>query len=572
MLKDENPHPNKYQIIIWGGLIFFSIGLFLLKSKSFQIGADIDDSSYIILARSLLHSTSYGLINNPGTPAPGKFPFGYPFILALFSFFIPNNQDVLRIPSLLATIANISIVFWGWRWLSKKRSYWWGLAIASLLALSPITVDLSRRVMSEPVFTTFCLLTILLTEELANGNKNVWVKFALGLALFLTVFTRTVGILLFACVFAYLFIKKGIGYWKGLSPIVAVMVLLSGIVVWTTPVQWKDLLPVGYLNDSNARFMILFSGQPTPTVSADQLAGGTENGGEPTSASSYISAISSWNEKLSKIVNLLIFGFQRHLGVDIRQAVLPIGGGFREQSLANQIGIPIFPQIFGFFISFTVILGLFRLIRHEEFNLFGVFSLIYLAAIFFWYWDGTRLLYPIQPQILLGFVLGIEGLILIVIRLVNRQQLVNKLIKFTPLIMVLGICVTSISKSFLIDDSRQHVGDLQARSSWLKSNTKPQAIVMTENPQTDYLYSDRKTVPYPFTFTTAVQLNDYMIKKGVDFILVAPAQFWQLVYQPFFSQNTVHLLPLLQQLISQNRVQLIYSTEQDWIRVYKVQK
>ncbi len=572
MLKDGITYPNKLQIIIWGGLIFFSIGLFLSKYKSFQIGADIDDSSYIVLARSLLHSSTYGLINNPGTPAPGKFPFGYPLILAFFTFFSPNNQDVLRIPSLLANLANVSIVFWGWKWLSKSRSYWWGLALASLLALSPITVDLSRRVMSEPVFTTFCLLAIILTEKLANGDKNVWVNFALGLALFLTVFTRTVGILLFACVFAYLLIKRGIGYWKGLSLIVAVMVLLSGIVVWTTPVQWRDLLPVGYLNDGNARFMVLFSGQPTQTISEDNPTGGIENEAKPDSMPSPNNITLSWNEKVSKIIELLGFGFQRHLGLDIRQAVLPIGGGIREQSLTNQIGIPIFPQILGFFISFIVILGLLRLIRHKEFNLFGVFSLIYLAAIFFWYWDGTRLLYPIQPQILLGFVVGIEGLILIVTRLINRQQLVYKIIKHILLILVLGICVTSISKSFLIDDSRQHVGDLQARSSWLKSNTKPQAIVMTENPQTDYLFNGRKTVPFPFTFTTAVQLNDYMIKKGVDFILVAPAQIWQPVYQPFFSQNTVHLIPLLQQLISQNHIQLIYATDQDWIKVYKVQK
>jgi hypothetical protein len=572
MLKDENIHPNKFQIIIWGGLIFFSIGLFFLKFKSFQIGADVDDSYYIILARSLLHSSTYGLINNPGAPAPGKFPFGYPLILALFSFFSPDNQDALRIPSLLANLANISIIFWGWRWLSKGRSYWWGITIASLLALSPITVDLSRRVMSEPVFTTFCLLAIVLTEQLVNGNKNVWVKFALGSALFLTVFTRTIGFLLFVCVFGYLFIKKGIGFWKELSLIVAIMVLFSGLVVWMTPVQWKDLLPVGYLNDDNARFMVLFSGPPTPTIPADQLAGGTEDGGQPASVPSPINVTSSWNKKLSKIIDLLGFGFQRHLGVDIRQAVLPIGGGIREQSLANQIGIPIFPQILGFFISFTVILGLFRLIRHNEFNLFGIFSLIYLAAIFFWYWDGTRLLYPVQPQILLGLVIGIEGLILIVIRLIRGQRLAYKFMKYILLLLVLGICVASISKSFLIDDSRQHVGDLQARSTWLKSNTGPQAILMTENPQTDYLYSGRKTVPYPFTFTTVVQLSDYMVERGVDYILVAPAHVWQPVYQPFFSQNTVHLLPLLQQLISQNRVQLIYTTDQGWINVYKVQK
>jgi hypothetical protein len=569
MLIDETNHPNKFQIIIWGGLIFFSIGLFLLKFNSFQIGADIDDSSYIILARSLLHSAKFGLTNNPSTPEASKFPFGYPLILALFSTLSPDNQDALRIPSLLATLANISIIFWGWKWLSKRRSHWWGLAIAALISFSPIMVDLSRRVMSEPVFMTFCLLTIVLTEQLVNGNEKIWGTPALSLALFFTVFTRTIGFLLLVCVLGYLIIRKGIGVWKEITLIIALMALLSGLVVWATPVQWKDLLPVGYLNDGNARFMFLFSGQPQQTLPADQPTGEAYTGGQPVSMPSPVNA---WAEKLSKIFNLFEYGVRQHLGVDIRQAILPIGGGSREQSLANQIGVPIIPQILGFLVSFTAILGLLRSIGRNEFNLFGVFSLIYLAAIFFWNWDGTRLLYPIQPQILLGFILGIETLFLIAIRLITGQGWTYKFMTYMLLILVVGISVASITKSFLIDDSRQHIGDLQKRSNWLKSNTDVHAIVMTEDPQTDYLYSGRKTVPYPLSFTSAAQLSNYIAGKGVDYILVAPAHVWQLVYKPFFSLNTSHLLPLLQQLISQNQAQLIYTSDQGWIKVYKIQK
>jgi 4-amino-4-deoxy-L-arabinose transferase-like glycosyltransferase len=572
MQKDETAHPNKYQIIIWGGLFLFSIGIFLIKFKSFQIGADIDDSYYIVLARSLVHSSTYGLVNNPVGPTPSKFPFGFPLILASFSYFSPDNPDALRIPSFLATLVNISLVFWGWRWLTKRGSYWWGLAAASLFTLSPLTVDLSRRVMTEPVFTTFSLLTIILTEQLVNRNAKNWITIALGLALFLTVFTRTIGFLLLACVLGYLLLKKGTGIWKELSIIVAVMVLLSSLVVWFTPVQWKDLLPTRYLNDTNARFMVLFSEQPTQTFQADQPAGETTNGGQPASTPSLINIFMSWNEKLKKIVGFLRFGFQRHLGADIRQAILPIGGGLREQDFANRIGVPNLPQIFGYFISFTVILGLFRLIRQYEYSLFGIFSLIYLVAIFFWNWDGTRLLYPIQIQLLLGFLLGIQGLFLILIRLTHQRRLVYRFMNYFLLFLVFGISAASISKSFMIDGSRQHIGDLAERSSWFKTNTGPQAIIMTEDPQTDYLYSNRKTVPYPSSFTTALQLSDYMKEKGVDYILVAPAHVWQPVYKPHFSQDTVHLLPLLQQLVSQNRVELIYTTNQDWINIYQVQK
>ncbi len=209
MLRNKIPPPNKLQIFIWGAFIILIIGLFLIKFNSFQVGADVDDATYIILSRSLLHSSNYGLINNPGNPAPGKFPFGYPLILAFVSLLFPANPNSFRIPSLLATLLNVSIVFWGWGWLSKGRSYWWGLSVAALFALSPVTVDLSRRVMSEPVFTTFCLLTIVFTEKLAAGGNKAWGIFLLALVLFLTVFTRTVGFLLLIIVLAYLFWKKG---------------------------------------------------------------------------------------------------------------------------------------------------------------------------------------------------------------------------------------------------------------------------------------------------------------------------------------------------------------------------
>jgi 4-amino-4-deoxy-L-arabinose transferase-like glycosyltransferase len=569
MLNNKFSPPSRLQIFIWGALIALAIGLFLIKFSSFQIGADVDDSAYIILSRSMLHSPTYGLINTPGNPAPGKFPFVYPLILACFSLIFPANPDFLRIPSLLATLINISLVFWGWRWLSGGRSYWWGLSIAALFALSPITVDLSRRVMSEPVFTTFCLLAIILTEKLAGGGNKAWDIFLLALILFLTVFTRTVGFLLLIIVLAYFFWKKGLNFWKQALLILTTMVVLSGLVVWTTPVQWKDLLPTGYLSDNNARFLLLFSGQASPNNPTSPTSIDGEKEGPSSLTLSPVKAPRSWSEKLIRFINLLKYGVQRHLGLDIRLMVLPIGGGTREQALANQIGLPSLPQAIGYFISFLVILGLFRFILLERLNLFGIFSLLYLAAIFLWYWDGTRLLYPIQAQILLGFLLGIEGLLPLINRLIQKLRpkiSLNLILVF----VVCGICIASLSKSLLIDNSRQHIGDLAERSTWIKLNVSPQAILMTENPETDFLYSERKTVPYPRNFTTAAQLSNYLLEKGVDYILVAPAIYWQPVYKPFFSQDAAQFLSLLQLLISKGDIQLIYTSDQGWINVYSV--
>ncbi len=258
--------------------------------------------------------------------------------------------------------------------------------------------------------------------------------------------------------------------------------------------------------------MLIFSGQSSQNNPANSTSVDAVNADQSSSILPPINLTSRWNEKLIRLVDLLKYGVQRHLGLDIRLLVLPFGGGTREQSLANQIGLPGLPQGIGYFISFLVILGIFRFILLERLNLFGIFSLIYLAAIFLWFWDGTRLLYPIQAQILLGFVLGMEGLLFLVYRILQKLR-VNISLNLFLVFVVCGICVASFSKSLLIDNSRQHIGDLAERSNWLRLNTDQQAILMTEYPETDFLYSERKTVPYPRNVTTATQLSEYMLEK-----------------------------------------------------------
>jgi hypothetical protein len=76
------------------------------------------------------------MINIPGEPAAGIFPFAYPLFLTPLIRAFPENIDALKIPSLLATISIATVLFWGWGWLSKSKSYWWALAITGLYAHS----------------------------------------------------------------------------------------------------------------------------------------------------------------------------------------------------------------------------------------------------------------------------------------------------------------------------------------------------------------------------------------------------------------------------------------------------
>ncbi len=163
--------PTRAQIGVWLVLLAAAVTVSLLQYGHSVVGVyKLDDSAYIVLAESLVHADRYGLINAPGAPVPTHFPFGYPLVLSPFVVLFPGNLEVLKAVSLVATLLNAGILFWGWRWFRVQRSYWWAIAVVGLYVLSPLTVRFAGMVMSEPVFTTFCLLAILLAEQAANGR------------------------------------------------------------------------------------------------------------------------------------------------------------------------------------------------------------------------------------------------------------------------------------------------------------------------------------------------------------------------------------------------------------------
>ena len=148
------------------------LGLMIYNLPKFQVGAHYDDAAYITLARSFLHGEGYGLINFPGAPRIANYPFGYPLALSLIAAFSPNELAAYKYVSVVATLINASLLFWGWRLLSRSLSHWWALAVSLLYLFSPVTIDLSGRVMSEPLFLTFYLLAMLIAEWGCNSSNK----------------------------------------------------------------------------------------------------------------------------------------------------------------------------------------------------------------------------------------------------------------------------------------------------------------------------------------------------------------------------------------------------------------
>ena len=556
-------------IIVWAVLVVATVSLSLSHFGAYQLGTAGDDSKYVVLAESLLHSDRYGLINIPGEPVPEHFPFGYPLVLSAVVAVFPGDHNALIIPSLVATVLNTSILIRAWRWLSPGRSLWWGLGVAALYSVAPLTIDHTRQVMSEPVFTTFCLLALVLTERGARGKTGLLWTTSMAIVLTFAMYTRTIGIVLVVVCLAYLLAWKRKSIAPQIGLVLVQMALVLGVITAATSVTVADLLPTRYLEDPNAALLVAplraIGALPDRSSARGSDASAT---GSPGDSTGPIVGASPVTPPVS-ILDALVSSARRHLSRDVKGVVLPIGGGSREDALAASLGQPDLPVYLGFIVSGLVLLGLLRMTVGRRVTVFGVFALAYLVSVLFWNWDGPRLLYPIQPQIQLGFLLGLEASILFAASLLARLRKAPALTTIAMAMLVLTLVLGSIYKSASIDDTRLHVGDLAQRTAWLRANAAPTDVLMSEAPETDYLYGGTKTVPYPAQPVSSEELEAYLSRYGVRYILVAPAVVWQSSYSPQYSPSTRALLDDLDGLTREGKVTLAHQ-EDNLIQVFRV--
>jgi len=555
--------PTRLQILVWGGVMILAVGLSFVNYNSIQVGVWQDDANYLILAESLIAGGQYGLIHFP-QPGGANFPFGYPLMLAPLLWLFDGSITVARLFSLAATLFNAELLFWGWPWFSR-RSRWWAVMVIALYISAPFVVVLTRSAMSEPIFTTLTLLAILFTEQIARRDKpSLWWRFGLSLTLLLAVATRTIGVTLVFAVFAYLLLALGKRFWKEPLLIVSQMALIMGLIVLATPVSLQNIVPARYFQGSNASFV-----QGVSAGLADD-APLSENLSE-----AYILPEEETGDEAGLNFKKLFYdyfidGGSQHLGEDLRLAVFPFGGGRTEQLLADHIGLTNLPLLVGFTLSVVIIIGFGRWVWGEGLSAFLLFPIFYSGLLAVWVWNGSRLLYPIVPQLFFGLLLGAEALAVLAVRLFrkpNWRPAVVKAAVGAVLVVVLG---GALYKSIIIGDTRLHVGDLTVRTEWVKANIPASAVVMSEYPHLDYIYSDHQAVPMPQAPSTD-QLTAYLAEQNVDVIIVGPEILWQYRYSPSYSKETELFLATLEKMALQDQVRLIHSAAADWVQVFTVQ-
>ena len=507
----------RLQVALWAAVMALSLGLALLTFRDFQLGVWHDDAAYVVLARSLLEGPRYGMIFNPGPPLAPLFPAGYPLVLAPVVYLWPGHLEALKIPSVLATLVNGSLIFWGWSWLSR-RSRWWGLAITALYLLSPTTVPFSVMVMSEAVFTTFCLAATLLAERLARRGMRPRYDVLLGLLLALIVITRSVGVLVALPLAAYLAWRR-----RALSDLLlpaAGAGVAVALVLICTPVGLDGLFPGRYLNETNNMLhrveqSLLPQAEPAPAATGLCIAPKAPVVRNQDSAGPVQAVLSLGQRHLTRDVTLLFLrqtDRQLNAKLPIRWAGVTPG------------------RLIGVLVPLLVGLGFLAWLMAEGWSAFNLWGLVYLLGVlFFWRWTDSRMLYPVQPQMYLVLLLGLEFVTRPFLKRVRWRHEASVVLRVA---LVLGLGMIYLYIDLRPNPSRPHTGDLALRTACLRAAAPAQAVVMTAEPAIDYLYGGQKTVASPAGCVSPGEFDAWLAVHDIDYLVLAPPVTWQAAAAP----------------------------------------
>ena len=517
-------------------LLLLLLGLSLKDYDSFQLGTYQDDAKYVVLARSIAFAKPYSLSVGPGTPLPTGYPFVFPLLLAPFTKLFPDAPETMKVLSLVATLVSVSLLLWGWPLLSPTTSRWWGVGVAGCWAVAPNVVGQTRMVMSDALFTTFVLATLLLVEHCARrGGRASGCSIALGLSMTLALFTRTVGVVLCLAVMLRLcrlpgrrFLEHVVGILVG-GAAVLVPVLLC------TTVTPANLVPFRYLGTFRQ-----------PSVRGVDAA-------EDVLAVRFARGVREYAQR------------------QLREIVVPFGGGRRETAFGQGLGMSDLPSAIGLLVTGLVVLGCLS-------QLFGgglapsvlLFEVPYVTAILFWHYRSSRFLYPIQPFLLDQLFTGVGVLGARVLpRTARAGRLGNVFVGGAFTVITCGAVYKDVQPA---DDSRQHARDFRVGTSWLKDHSAPDAVVMAQQSPAIHLYSDRRIVDYP-AVRSASELEQALRDLGVNYILVAPDLTWRVDVAPRYDDYTSGtFLPFVEALATAGKLTLVYESDpKDRVCIYRVE-
>jgi hypothetical protein len=448
------------------GCIVLSAILGLLRFDSLQIGASYDDAHYIILAESLASGQGYQLINFPRPQVERAFPPGWSLLLAPLTFLVPGNYSVLKLFSLLLSLASIFLTY---KIFAQRLSSPSLEILTGLVALNPLWVGASVTVMSESAYLFFSLLALHLFDQW--NAKTAGEKYRLAILTAFLVFyaqsIRTIGISLFAALVLYLLFTRRFGETGIAAGVFAAGALLQG---WL----FGSPISVGYQS------------QVFNTSLAEKIGQMGSN------------ALGYFDETLAGVL-IPVFGSN----------LTAFLGGF---------GLQFIPALLNLLILVFVAVGI---ASRKKIEWFDVYVVIYLLGVLA-FWNPrvgsvkARFLIPLLPFLYFYFLQGTAW--------AAEKFTWDRSRPGVRLEAAVVILIALILLGRNIQDWRSPVmdqmTDLSIGANWIAENAPPDAVVMVNEPVPAYLHARRKTIGFPRQGRQ--ELEKYVMNQGIDYIVIAP--------------------------------------------------
>lgn len=479
--------------------------------NNYSIGTLYDDALYAVLPRSLLYAAHYGLFFVPPDFQQSGLPFGFPLLLAPLVALFPAQVSLLRFVPLAASVINLTLLFWGWSRLTRGFSYNWCAALVAVLAFSPLTVLFARIFFSEAVFLTWCLVVFLLTERVAYKTGR-WDPIALGAAAMALAYTRTIGWMIVATLVLYVIYKLGTAAWRPLAAAAVSAALVIVLVVALTPVEPSDLIPNEYLA------VLSRSNRPAPAAQNPVLPQSSPSAPAAQNPSQSQTALPA-SDSLSGALMQRVYGVGRSLILHLDATDwLPLQMQNQVLQFLRATQLEFLKYLPALVILALLVLGAVRWYRTSGFTAFAVIVPPYLLVLLVWPWVGSRMFYPVQPQLTFGVLLGSYGIAEWLVRFLPwsatpRILRAASVVGLAALVLS-GTAVDLRSSSWFIAHASRAV-----YSDWILTHTPPDAVLLTSEPAADYLFAGRTYAPLPAGVYTSRDLIDYLRAFRVTFVL-----------------------------------------------------
>ena len=427
-----------------------------------------DAGHYMVLGEALRGGAGFRDIQLPGSPLHAKFPPGYPAILAVAGWF--GGLQLFKVLSLAFTSACVWLTY---RIAEPLTGRWGAIVAAALLAVSPVLLDFSHRVLSEAVFTFLLLGTVATTLK----DRQVGaVALAAAAAAF---FTRTAGIAVLVALLVWVLLSK-----DGRRSVVAVVVLVACVAGWAAYQRVAQPLQPGYLQ---------------------QLV--QENPYLPEAGT-----IGLVDLPVRAARNLWRYA----------SAELPGSFGFAT-SRRGPVGLTAF---FGLLLSSAAFVGYLRSATDRLRPVHLVLA-VYVGLILLWpsVWTDRRFLLPVLPLLIVfgvvggrSIVSGLPRVAAIAVGFVLIGAPAAAALHREALLVPQRVACQSAYRAGSPCDLPQY-REFYAMGRWAADNTPSGSVIANRSPATFFLFSRRQGDVYPYSTDPDIVIAG-LDEMGADYVLV----------------------------------------------------